>query len=607
MQQFAENNDLGPLYQEIRQIEGPKACNSVTPIWDPLSRSLLHDPMDVLERKVHYVADLFTPSRVVNDEAIEKLNDEPVATHLDEPPSIEEVKAAVHSLKNNKSAGMDGVPPEIWKYGGEDVVGWLYSELKQAWTSSVIPSSWKDAEILLLWKGKGSKSDLEHYRSIALLASAGKVLAKVLQARIGTYAESALLSSSFQWGFRSSKSTIDPLSIVRRLEEYAIEKWKQLHFAFLDISKAYDSVDRPAMWKILKKFGLPSKIIDIIESLHVGQQGRIIQNGQLSRPFNIESGLRQGCILAPTLFLLYMEAITRRMKQQLPSNSGIKVNFRLDGNLFEVQRLNAKTKCQTVEFHHLLYADDALLMSSSRNGLQKIVSAFEEAATDFGLQISIEKTKVMTQGCNSMPKPIQIYGHQVEQVQQFRYLGAIIASNGTSKTEIDSRVSKMQSAFGRLWKSVFGQRSLSIHTKLMVYSATVLSVMRYGLKATSIYRKDEKRLSFIHFKHLRSLLGYTWKDGKSYLKLLEESGQDSVSQVLRTDRLKYLHTIANRPIENNLPLVVFCGELAQGKRQRGGQHLKLRRMLKEDMLHMWDNVSYTLQEWKTLPISQLAR
>lgn len=563
--------------------------------------------MEILEGKVHYAADLFAHSSVVNVEAIEKLTDEPVATHLEEPPSIEEVKMAVNSLKNNKSAGMDGVPPEIWKYGGEDVVKWLHFEFEHVWSGGASPSSWKDAEIFLLWKGKGNKSDLNQYRSIALLASAGKVLAKVLQARIGLYAESHLLSSSFQWGFRSSKSTGDPLGIVRRLEEYAIEKRKQLHFAFLDISKAYDSVDRPAMWKILKKFGLPNKIIDVIKSLHMGQQGRIIQNGQLSRPFEIKSGLRQGCVLAPTLFLLYMEAITRRMKEHLSTNVGINVNFRLDGNLLEVQRLNAKTKCQTVEITHLLYADDAILMSSTRNGLQEIVSAFEEAGTDFGLKISVEKTKTMTQGCQSIPKPIQIYGHQVEQVQQFVYLGAIIASNGTSKKEIDSRISKMQSAFGRLWKSVYGQRSLSRQTKLMVYSATVLSVMRYGLNATSIYRKDEKRLSFVHFKHLRSLLGYTWKDGKSYVKLLEESGQESVSRVLQLARLKYLHTLANRPVENNLPLKVLCGELAQGKRKKGGQHLKLRRMLKKDMIQLWDNVSHTLQEWKTLPLSQLSR
>jgi len=139
----------------------------------------------------------------------------------------------------------------------------------------------------------------------------------------------------------------------------------------------------------------------------------------------------------------------------------------------------------------------------------------------------------------------------------------------------------------------------------MVYSAVVLSVMRYGLHVQVLYRRDEKKLSFVHFKHLRSLLGYSWRDGMSYVKLLNAASQLSISQMLQNSRMKYLHSLANQPHENNLPLKILRGELAQGKRHQGGQTLKFRRLLKKDMMAFPKGISTTLGEWKLLPVTDL--
>ena len=298
------------------------------------------------------------------------------------------------ALKNNKGAGGDGIPAVVWKCGGIVVSKWLHSVISDAWFSEEVPQSWKDAELSLLWKGKGSRADLAQYRTVALLATGGKVLAQILQRRISRYAEESIFNErSGQWGFRSEKSTLQPISIVRRLQEHTKEKGRQLHLAFLDIVKAYDTVNREAMWKVMHRFGLPKKIINLTKSFHQGQHGRIIQNSRLSEPFSIENGLRQGCVLAPTLFLLFVEAVIREMGSNMKPKAVVELKVREDGDFFDTKRFRASTLCKTVRISHLVYVDDAVLVPKSRLELQHLVDAFEESATAFGLWISVQKKR----------------------------------------------------------------------------------------------------------------------------------------------------------------------------------------------------------------------
>lgn len=600
MQKLADGNDLLKLYKEIREIECPPKAKTAHPVYDELGDGLLVDADDILQRKAQYTRQLLSQVCNVYPNALEELDSVPEATDMAASPSFEEVEAAIAALKNNKCAGQDGVPSEVWKYGGVAVTKWLHKAIELVWHEEEVPKSWKDAEIFLLWKGKGSKSDLSTYRTIALLATGGKVLTKILQQRIADHAERMILKDSCQWGFRREKSTIQPISILRRLQEHAKEKSGQLHLAFLDLVKAYDSVNREAMWEVLEKFGVPAKIIALVRSFHDGQQARVVQHDRVSESFEIKSGLRQGCVMAPTLFLLFMEAITRRMKKTLKQSDGFQIRTRKDRDFFNVQRFKAASKCQVLSISHLLYADDAVLVSGTRAGLQRIVDAFAEASMSFGLRISIDKTKTMIQGCNGNPTPIQIYGTAIERVPEFTYLGSIEAEASTNSAEVRTRVMKAQSAFGRLWKRVFSRKELSAKTKLMIYASSVMSILSYGVCIMAVYARETRQMRFMHHKHLRSLLGYTWRDKKSYGQLIRESDLEPIPVMLRRQRLRHLANLSAASGVDELPMAVLCGERQSGKRRVGGQKLNFRHVTKRDMAVEFGKLLHNPSDWAAL-------
>ena len=127
--------------------------------------------------------------------------------------------AAIKSTKSGKTPGLDGLPAEIYKYGGEALHTQLLKFYRTCWTAKELPQQFKYALIIAIYKKKGDRSDCGNYRGIPLLSTAGKILAKILLKRLQTIAELILPES--QCGFRTSRSTIDMIFTLRQLQEKA--------------------------------------------------------------------------------------------------------------------------------------------------------------------------------------------------------------------------------------------------------------------------------------------------------------------------------------------------------------------------------------------------
>ena len=163
---------------------------------------------------------------------------------------------------------------------------------------------------LALYKNKGEKSDCSNYRGITLLSIAGKILARVLLNRlIPTIAQGNKLES--QCGFRSNRGTVNMIFVLRQIQEKCREQNMGLCAAFVDLTKAFDSISRDGLWKILVRLGCPPKFFTILRQLHEGQQGQVKHNGSLSGSFPISNGVKQGCVLAPTLFTIFFSTMLR--------------------------------------------------------------------------------------------------------------------------------------------------------------------------------------------------------------------------------------------------------------------------------------------------------
>ena len=198
----------------------------------------------------------------------------------------------------------------------------------------------RDAKIVTLYKHKGERSDCNNYRGISLLSIVGKVVARVILVRLQKLAERVYPES--QCGFRAERSTIDIIFSLRQLQEKCREQQMPLYVAFIDLTKAFDLVSREGLFKILPKIDCPPKLQSLIESFHSNMQGTVQFNGSTSEPFNICSGVKQGCVLAPTLFGIFFAMLLKHAFGT--SREGIYLGTRSDGRLFNLARLRAKTK-----------------------------------------------------------------------------------------------------------------------------------------------------------------------------------------------------------------------------------------------------------------------
>ena len=157
-------------------------------------------------------------------------------------------------LRNGKAAGEDRIQAELLKSGGSAVLDWLTELLQEVWRTRQEPQELKDATLVLLHEKKDKKI-CDNYRGVALISVPGKALALILLERLQTIIEPQLLEA--QCGFPKGRGTVDQISVVRQVVERAKEYHTPVCMSFVDLTKAYDSVNRQALIAIVKEYGVP--------------------------------------------------------------------------------------------------------------------------------------------------------------------------------------------------------------------------------------------------------------------------------------------------------------------------------------------------------------
>jgi hypothetical protein len=208
--------------------------------------------------------------------------------------SLEEVERAVGKLKSGKADGVDGVIPEILKYGGDNMVEAVYELCRLVWEREELPQDWMKALIFPIAK-KGSKDDMGNYRGISLLSVVGKVFGAVLNARVIGWAEGVLVDEQF--GFRPSRGCRDPLFVLR---EIVMNRGRKSVFAaYMDIRNAYPSVWRDGLWWKLWRMGVRGKMQRVLKEWNLDRKCGVKWKGEVGEWFDMEAGVAQGCPLSP--------------------------------------------------------------------------------------------------------------------------------------------------------------------------------------------------------------------------------------------------------------------------------------------------------------------
>ena len=306
LQRSADRNDMKGFYNGLKEVWGPAKKGPVH-LKSTDGMETFSDSKRVVARWSEHFQKLLNVPGDIEHEALVNIQQRITNTCLDEIPNMDEMARAIAGLKDGKAPGGDGIPAEVWKHGGDNLSNRLHQLITKAWEEGSVPQAWKDASIVTIYK-KGDRTDCGNYRGISLLSIAGKIFARILLNRLSIHITPEVVPET-QCGFRSNRSTADMIFCLRQLQEKCTEQDRPLYIVFVDFTKAFDTVGRTGLWQLLRKYGCPEKFSTMIEALHTGMMANVSVGGEVSETFGVTNGVKQGCVLAPTLFSIFLSAM----------------------------------------------------------------------------------------------------------------------------------------------------------------------------------------------------------------------------------------------------------------------------------------------------------
>ncbi|PSN43121.1 hypothetical protein C0J52_10468 [Blattella germanica] len=500
--------------------------------------------------------------------------------HLKEP-SYNEVAYVINSLKNNKSAGLDGITAELIKNGGISLFERIYQLMMMIWTEEKIPEEWTIGIIQPIYK-KGDKLICNNYRGITLLNVVYKILSGIIYNRLVVYAEEIL--GEYQCGFRPFKSTTDNIFILRQIQEKAYEYNIDLFNMYIDFKQAFDSVNREVMYNDLVMLGIPLKLVRLIRTTLTGSKAMVRVNGDMTSSFPINTCVRQGDALSAILFNLVLEATLRKLN---PTGH-------IGNRMVQV----------------CAYADDDVLISRRKSELKEEMKDLIEEATKRGLEINSRKTKYMeivkNKNKNSERCDFIVDDMIFENVSQFSYLGTQIDEENLVSKEIKNRV-MMGNRCYYSYKHIMQSKILNKSLKLKLYHSVIRPKVTYGCETWTLTQKDESLLRIFERKILRKIFGNirktdgTWRIRMNY-ELDELINGADIVRFVKSQRIAWMGHVMR--MENDRISKRIMTWNPDGRRSKGRPRTRWRDSVEDDLKIMnvqgWKRLAENRAVWKTV-------
>jgi len=251
-----------------------------------------------------------------------------------------------------------------------------------------------------------------------------------------------------------------------------VNEWNAtLYVHFVDFEKAFDSLHRDSLWTIMRQYGIPQKLIQMVKTLYEDFQCSIMDENETTDWFPVTTGVKQECCMSGFLFLLVINWVMWRTVEG--ERTGIRWDF-------------------TTMLEDLDFADDIALLSSTMDHIQHKTTRLEDNAAKVGLKLNNKKCKIMKTNSKSDNK-LKVGENEVEEVESFTYLGANITKDGVGTVDVKKRVALASAQFKRL-SNIWQASDISRKTKTSLFKSLVLSVLLYGCKAWELTKGEEKKL-----------------------------------------------------------------------------------------------------------------
>ncbi len=318
--------------------------------------------------------------------------------------SEKEIMRVVKKLKKNKATGSDNIPNEFFIDCPKQFIVLFMTIYNKCFEEKFIPEKWKEGIICPIFK-KGDKNDLGNFRPIALLQTQYKIYSSIINNRLTEQMYKLNMYSKYQGAWQKNKITINNAKVLVNMLEDSKKNGKEIHTLFIDICKAYDSVEHWGIEQICERYGLNQSFIEVIMSLLVYTNVKIITRYGYTKRIMVGKGVRQGDVISPTLFIIWLSPLLEYL---------------------ENSKLGYVCENSKVELPILAFADDLLITEMSRTKLEALFKIVIEYCDYYHMDISPSKSGYMCQNNKEDVKPLLYKDREIRMVSKdkpYKYLG----------------------------------------------------------------------------------------------------------------------------------------------------------------------------------------
>ncbi len=390
---------------------------------------------------------------------------------LDDPLSSDEVVSQINQIKSDKACGPDGVPPGILKLLPAQLVLQIATLFNVISNSGNYPYEWSKAKFFTIFKN-GSRAEPKNYRGINVINGMAKLYDMILCSRLQRWFE----PYREQAGAQSGRGCLEHIVTLRILTDLARRKKKKLFVTFVDFAKAYDTVSRQMMLKVLRRLGCGIVMLGAIAAMYTVTESIV---GTVA--FMVTLGIRQGSPTSCILFIIYVNDMIKLIKQNCDN----------DGYLSWL--------------HILMLMDDTVLLATNRDIMLRKISLLKKFCDDYSMTINMSKTKFFVINGNAEDyEPLRVDGLVVTRCNRYVYLGSPFTADGSVSKDVKEHADTVVKHIIKFTSFLNKNNDIPFIVKRRIFEAAVMSVVLYGCE--SWLNADLRPIAKLYNWALKSLL-----------------------------------------------------------------------------------------------------
>jgi hypothetical protein len=514
------------------------------------------------ELRQHFES-LLNPQRThcIHSAAFPFINDE----ILDADVNTEEVFAALKKLKDGKAPGEDRISYEFFKYATFRFHTALANAYNVILNTGNVDDLFFRSLIFPIFK-KGDPNIPRNYRGITFMNCAAKLYMAILNQRLMKWVQEKGILNEYQAGFRPNYSTIDNIYNLSSIIQLKFNEKKRVYAFFVDFEAAFDNVPRDALMLKLSNMGVSTKFLNQLSTLYKGTLSAVWNGKGISKYFETRSGVKQGCLLSPLLFALFINDLHEVLGEGL-----------------NIEGLNLRI---------LMYADDIVILADDPRTLQNMIVKLERYCHEWNMSVNRAKSKIMVfrrGGRHRYDEQWTFNGLPLEIVKSYVYLGVTFTPKMSFTEHIQERSKKAKTCLYATWTKLLSDQSVKIEVKTSIFKAVIRAIQCYSAQIFGCYNENlVNKLQIFFYKFIFRLPTFT----PTYALFLEIKDIPSSIYCLKL-HMEYINRTIFEYEEDRLPYIL-SHKIVQKKIYWFDAWCKM----ENKTLIRWNNVPFNKERWK---------